>query len=43
MSKPSDPNTIPEPRHHALLKNAPELNADAPVQSPTAAGSTRAA
>ena len=26
MSKPSDPNTIPEPRHHLLLKNAPELN-----------------
>jgi cytochrome P450/NADPH-cytochrome P450 reductase len=33
MSKPSDPNTIPEPRHHLLLKNAPELNPDAPVQS----------
>ncbi|GAB4048663.1 bifunctional cytochrome P450/NADPH--P450 reductase [Catellatospora paridis] len=33
MSKPSDPNTIPEPRNHLLLKNAPEIDADAPVQS----------
>jgi cytochrome P450 / NADPH-cytochrome P450 reductase len=33
MSTPSDPSAIPEPKHHLLLKNAPELNPDAPVQS----------
>lgn len=33
MTTPSDPSTIPEPKHHLLLKNAPELNPDAPVQS----------